>query len=275
TKQEHGNLVASGSALLLVRNILNGDDTFPKDVSITPYSFKGTIVSGHSPINISVYDNSGNHTGLTDNGNIEANIPGSFYDTLDDAKFIYLPDEGTYSIKVEATDQGSFDLKIRKYEDSVNTATTLYDNIPLTSNTKGELTLNTLFSDSPIIHIDENGDGKFDKDINVEGFQTPTPISSQSPSSSSGQSSFPNQSNQNQVTPEITISPIAFLESNNSEKTESPVSGDAKVMGVKAFESIVNNDVKKDSKNKQTIAVIILVSGLSAISLMRFIKWKK
>ncbi|MBI2613263.1 MAG: hypothetical protein HYW62_00605 [Candidatus Levybacteria bacterium] len=168
TKQDHGNLVSSGSALNLIKNILNDDNQLPVGVSAQPYFFSGSQISVHSPVNIHVYDSLGNHTGPTSNGDFEANIPGSSYDTLDDAKFIWLPDNGQYDIKFEATDQGSFDFKIRKYEDDENTETILYKEIPLANNTKAETSFDTQSSEVPIIRIDEDGNGNFD--FNIEHF---------------------------------------------------------------------------------------------------------
>ncbi|MBF8249579.1 MAG: Esterase [Candidatus Levybacteria bacterium] len=159
TNQEHGNLVAFGPALNLVKNILNGESQLPDGVSITPYYFNGRLFSVHSPVNINIYDSLGNHTGPTINGDFEANIPGSSYDTLGDAKFIYLPNNGNYNIKFEATDQGSFDFKIRKYEDNVVSQETLYKDIPLTILTKAETQFDTTSNTSPIVHLDENGNG--------------------------------------------------------------------------------------------------------------------
>jgi len=167
TSQKHGDLVTSGSALNLVKNILNDDTQLPNGVSTSPYSFNGVSLSIHSPVSIHVYDNNGNHTGPTADG-FEANIPGSSYDSLDDAKFVYLSDNGVYSVKFEATNQGSFDFKIRKFENDENTETILYKEIPLTNNTKAETVFDTQSTQTPIIKIDENGDGI--SDVEVERF---------------------------------------------------------------------------------------------------------
>ena len=67
TNQEHGNLVSSGPALNLVKNILNNDSQLPDRVSDKPYHFSGTGLSVHSPVNINVYDSLGNYTGPTSN----------------------------------------------------------------------------------------------------------------------------------------------------------------------------------------------------------------
>jgi len=170
TNQKHGELVASGSALNLVKNILDGNSQLPDGVSTQAASLPSIwwIFSVHSPVNMNIYDSSGNHTGPTDNGDFEENIPGSSYSTLDDAKFIFIPNNGNYNIKFEATDQGSFDFKIRKYNNDENTETILYKEIPLTETTKAETQFDTQSSEIPIIRVDQNGDGNFD--FNAERF---------------------------------------------------------------------------------------------------------
>ena len=165
TKQEHGNLVSNDPALNLVKNILNGNNTLPEGVSTEPYKLRGFSLSVHSPVNIHVYDQNGNHTGPTADG-YEINIPGSSYDSLDDAKFIWLPEDGVYTVKFEALDEGSFDFKIRRYENDENTETILYKEISLTKDTEGEISFDTNSSQLPILKLDENGDGIIDEEIN-------------------------------------------------------------------------------------------------------------
>ncbi len=182
TNQDHGDLVASGSALTLIKNILGGNSQLPNGVSTQPYPLsKGWLFSSHSPVNMHIYDSLGNHTGTTGDGDFEANIPGSSYDTLDDAKFIYLPNDGNYNIKFEATDQGSFDFKIRKYEDNTISQATLYKDIPLTTSTKAETQFDTSFNQSPIIALDEDGNGTIDQNINPSANLTGNAIFDQTP----------------------------------------------------------------------------------------------
>lgn len=181
TEQEHGNLVSSGPALNLLKNILNNDSQLPDGVSITSYSFSGTGISVHSPVDLHAYDAFGNHTGPTVDGDFEENISGSSYDTLDDAKFIFLPDDGNYNIKFEATDQGSFDFKIRKYENDTISEETLYKDIPLKTSTKAEAQLDTSSSQSPIIQLDEDGNGTVDQNIDPTANLTGNAVYDQTP----------------------------------------------------------------------------------------------
>ena len=161
TKQEHGSLSTSGSALELVKNLLSDDSALPIGVATEHYQLNGHQLSVHSPVNLHIYDSFGNHTGPTSDPDsigadedFETNIPGSTYDTLDDAKFIWLSEEGVYSIIFESTGQGSFDFKIRQFEDDLITQTILYKDIPLQPNTVGETQYNTLSDQPPVLQID-------------------------------------------------------------------------------------------------------------------------
>lgn len=166
--QKHPDLVFDGSAMNLVKNILNGDSNLPAGISTTPFQFTGTGLSVHSPVLINAYDANSNHTGPLANGDYEVNIPGSSYEVIGDAKFIWLPDNGVYTLKFEATDQGSFDFKIRDYENDINHKTILYKDVPLTASTKAEATFDTNSSIPPTLHVDQ--DGNSTTDFNIERF---------------------------------------------------------------------------------------------------------
>lgn len=180
-KQDHSGLVSSGPALNLIKNILDNNSQLPDGVSLQPYHFGGTGLSVHSPVNIHVYDSENRHTGPTGNGDSEANIPGSSYDTLDDTKFIFVPSDGQYDIKFEATDQGSFDFKIRKFENDVNTTAILYNDIPLTSATKAEAVLDTLSNLPPTLQVDQDGNGAIDSNIDPTAVLTGNAVYDETP----------------------------------------------------------------------------------------------
>lgn len=165
TNQNHEELALKGLALDFTKNILSNNPSIPQGVFEKPYKLNGLQLSVHSPVNLHAYDTFGNHTGPTTNGDFENNIPGSTYDTLDDAKFIWLPEDGQYSIKFEAIDQGSFDFKIREFEDNINDKITLYKDVLLNNSTKGETQLDTTSIEPPILLMDNNGDGTTDTQI--------------------------------------------------------------------------------------------------------------
>lgn len=181
TKQKHGNLVSDGPALRLTKNILNDDNQTPEGASTQPYQLEGTQLSVHSPVNIHVYDQNNNHTGPTQNGNFETNIPESSYETLDDAKFIWLPEDGQYTVKFESTDQGSFDFKIREFKNDINDQTILYQKIPLTTATKAEAVFDTNTPNPPTLQVDSDGNGEVDSQVNPTVTLTGSSASDQTP----------------------------------------------------------------------------------------------
>ncbi|MDP3948154.1 MAG: alpha/beta hydrolase [bacterium] len=181
TKQKHGKLVSDGPALKLAKNILSDDNQIPEGVSTQPYQLEGTQLSVHSPVLIHVYDSNGNHTGPTNDGNFEASIPGSSYDTLDDTKFVWLTDSGQYTIKFEATNQGSFDFKIREFKNDINTQTILYKKIPLTATTLAETIFDTTSLTPPILQVDSDGNGEVDSQVNPTVILTGNSASDQTP----------------------------------------------------------------------------------------------
>ena len=215
TNLEHGALVSNGPALNLVKNILEGNNKIPSGVATQPYKLTGHGLSVHSPINIHAYDANSNHTGPTPDGNFEVNIPGSSYDTLGDAKFIFLPDNGQYSVKFEATDQGTFDFKIRKYEDDINTQTTLYNDVPLATTTKAQTNLDTNSSQPPVLQIDQDGNGTIDTQINSTAVLSGNANYDETPPQTTIQLSG-TQGNNNWFKSDVTVTLIAVDETDGS-----------------------------------------------------------
>jgi pimeloyl-ACP methyl ester carboxylesterase len=167
SKQIHTNLVSNGPALNLVKNILSGTNTLPSGTQNQPYAFNGQLISLHSPVNMEITDKAGNKTGIESDGTIKEEIPGSFFETIGDAKFIWLPDEGNYEIKLNATDNGNFDFKIRDFQDNINTKSVIFSNVPIISSTKAETDLNTDDIENITLKVDQDGNGTLDKEIHT------------------------------------------------------------------------------------------------------------
>lgn len=159
--QTHGDL-ASGTALQMTYNLLNGQTADISGVQSIPFTLDGEIISVHSPVVLHAYDNLGNHTGPKDDGTIELGIPGSSYDELGESKFIYLQSGGNYNIKTKATGEGSFDLKIKKYTQSELTQEQLYLSIPQTASSTASMTLDVA---NPTLQVDTDNNGTIDKNI--------------------------------------------------------------------------------------------------------------
>ncbi len=158
-KQEHGNL-PKDNVLKMAYNLLNGITDVsrqPEGVQNVPFPFEGGTMTIFSPAELHAYDNQGNHTGLANDGTVEKNIPGSFYNEIGESKSIYLPQGGHYNITTKATGTGSFTLSWQIYQNSTETKKFLYRNVQQTANTT---TFMSLDADTPILMVDVNGDGK-------------------------------------------------------------------------------------------------------------------
>lgn len=163
-KLEHGALIQSDTTLGMAIKLLDGQLNPVPGIQKTPFTLKGKVVSTHSPVELHVYDANGNHTGPTSNGEIEENIPESSYSTLGDARFITLPETGTYKIVTQATAADEFDLKVKEYKDNVLANETMYLDIPQTGKTKTELILDSKPNN---LLIDEDGNGSIEKELAV------------------------------------------------------------------------------------------------------------
>jgi hypothetical protein len=164
---EHGVLSSSSGIKQLVASILSdnknqfnlSDYQNLKDTGVN-CGISGTEISYHSPINIHIYDEFGNHAGPDSNNEIENNIAGVSYDIIGGNKFIFLPAGRDFNIAGQATAAGSFNARIQTIKDDQYTGEAYFNAIPLTANTKI-----TMDNTERIIKYDGNGDGQTDQII--------------------------------------------------------------------------------------------------------------
>ncbi len=103
---------------------------------------KGKVVSVHSPVDIHIYDREGRHSGPDKKGDIQNDIPGIAYETVEDNKFVFIPDDGEYEVKMVGTDEGTFNVRVSDVENGETTKTDYFYNLPVHGDdTKAELDL--------------------------------------------------------------------------------------------------------------------------------------
>jgi hypothetical protein len=153
----HSKLPSVESVRNLILSIVTGKTfTLPTDLaqgnSNTLCDFKGKELLWHSPVEVHVYDELGNHTGPIENNAIEYNIPGVEYQIIGHNKFIFLPtDTGhVYRIISRGTDVGTFDLFVRENDNGAITSTKLYNDIPVTTSSAIEFAISSQSTDSEI-----------------------------------------------------------------------------------------------------------------------------
>ncbi len=157
----------------LVTGLLNASGT-PVDISsYSNLSFSssgcglssGKIVSFHSPIELHVYDQSGNHAGPDSNGDLENNISGVYYETIGDNKFAFLSDGTDYRVSGKATGSGSFDVRIQEIVNGEVATTTVFTNIPLTTTTQAMLSIGSTTPSQ--IFLDNDNNGTFEESAEI------------------------------------------------------------------------------------------------------------
>jgi pimeloyl-ACP methyl ester carboxylesterase len=166
---EHAYLPGANGIKQLVTSILKGgQENF--DLSSYPSlsssndicSFSGTQIEYHSPIELHVYDGSGNHLGPDANGDIEMGIAGAKYDIIDNNKFAFLPAGDNYEVVGQATETGTFNADVRIIKDGEYVQTAYFNELPLDSIfTKVQMDI----ADNQInyvMQIDQNNDGVFE-----------------------------------------------------------------------------------------------------------------
>lgn len=165
---EHATMPSSSGVKELVNSILSDDEddfNYASSTNISTTSDNcrlpdGIFLGYHSPVELNIYDEAGNHTGPNENGDLEENIPGIAYDIIDGNKFAYLPDGQNYRIELKATSIGTFSSHIKKIQDGNIISVDYFNDLPLLStSTRVKVDIN---SPIPVILLDQNGDGIFE-----------------------------------------------------------------------------------------------------------------
>jgi hypothetical protein len=132
----HTELPSTNGVRKLIIDILNNEEpSLEKNISDDKSfcNFNGKSISWHSPVEVHIYDQNGNHTGPIDDGSIEYGITGIDYDIIDNEKFIFLPtdDNGEYFMEAVGQKDGSFDLKISDVNNGEVILTRVFNDVPI------------------------------------------------------------------------------------------------------------------------------------------------
>ncbi len=168
---DHAYMLQNNSIKKLVENIVTGvDEPIPYVIEKNSLpTIKTKHISMHSPVNIDVYDQQGRHTGpcvdpdYPDMDCVEQEIPNSSYMALGEDKYITIPNEGTYTLKLDGYDTGTFTLNIDNYENDNKTDSVEFKDVPITTDTSSTVDLTTLPQE---ILLDNNNDNEPDLKIN-------------------------------------------------------------------------------------------------------------
>jgi hypothetical protein len=166
----HAEIFENPEVVNFVSNIvLNKNNSTPHISKMKPdlsdCNFK--VIGMHSPADLDVYDSQGRHVGInkelsnSDFQTFDTEIPGSDFYTIGDEKFAIVPDENSYTVKID----GLYTLDIKTQSNDQITKQVAFGDLPVTPNLKGSLILDTQSTSEPVLSIDYNGDGIVDQEV--------------------------------------------------------------------------------------------------------------
>lgn len=168
--KDHANIFEVPDVYDLVHNILKNDDSLPSYVTDTvPPPVDYTIIKMRSPVAIDIYDENKLHTGIVEGINgeedmLEEGIPNSLYMEIGENKYIVVPKDGDYTLKLEGLSDGIFTLEQEQLVDDIPGDSVVWRDIPTTALFQGEVALNGGMLATSIA-MDEDGDGTFESNL--------------------------------------------------------------------------------------------------------------
>lgn len=172
TKQEHkhADLFEIPSLQSFIKNLIeNSTSTLPSYIQNTrPATIDTTkklTYFLHSPLTLQLTDASGNVTGLSTDGSVTEDIPGSTYSEFGEMKYITVPEGNTYQLTMHGLSNGVFSLDMQERTGDTVTASSTIADVPTTASTTVTMAILPDVSTLSPMNVDENGDGKIDSVI--------------------------------------------------------------------------------------------------------------
>lgn len=116
----------------------------------------------HSPLTLDLYDDEGRHTGVTSDGSIEEQIPGTYYRQFGDVKYIFADESSPLHISLSGYDTGTFTFAIKELEGDTPLGTVTFQDMPTTPQTVVTFDISSDLENASDLHIDKDGDGTVD-----------------------------------------------------------------------------------------------------------------
>ncbi len=139
-EQRHNDLVNKlGAAMQTVKMILNEGDIIPENVSNEKINLEGSQISLDDG-DLDLYDDLGNHTGINQNGEVETNIPCTYYDTSNSSKTVFIKNCAPKTTTQVKSDKNT-NVKVSTYTGDQITKNDLYKNVTA-KNTPIKITTN-------------------------------------------------------------------------------------------------------------------------------------
>jgi pimeloyl-ACP methyl ester carboxylesterase len=165
--RSHANILEVPQLRTFIQNIItNSADLLPQYISTStpndtnPETKLHFIL--HSPLSLDLYDDQGNHTGLSSTTNIlEENIPGSSYQTFGEVKYISVPASAKLHLVMKGQDNGSFTLDVEEVRGDETISSTTFAAVPVLTGAIATLDIpkNGGVTNISPLSVDEDGNG--------------------------------------------------------------------------------------------------------------------
>src|SRR3990167_8651994 len=133
--------------------------TTPTRTSNTPR----LIYSLHSPLTLDIYDNLGNHTGVsTTTGQIEEQVAGTYFIQFGEVKYIFTETGTPINIVMSGYDSGTFTFTIEQKLGDNTVSTVTFQDIPTATTTKVVMTVASDISTLSNLSVDSDNNGTVD-----------------------------------------------------------------------------------------------------------------
>ena len=166
---KHANILEIPEFLDFIKNDLLIENTTILETFIstsTPTSQSSTprlIYSLHSPLTLDIYDNLGNHTGVsTTTGQIEEQVAGTYFIQFGDVKYIFTDTSIPINIIMSGYDSGTFTFTIEQKLGDNTVSTVTFQDIPTATTTKVVMTVASDISTLSNLSVDSDNNGTVD-----------------------------------------------------------------------------------------------------------------
>ncbi len=162
----HPNILEVDELQTTIKNIIlaTSTDSLPEYISTsTPIAGANDtrlIYALHSPLTLDIYDDLGNHTGISTSTNkLEEQIPGTYYIQLGEVKYIFTNTGSPLHVSMSGYDTGMFTFSISQMQGDNVVSKVEFKDVPSTPTTRVSMTVENDINTLSDLRVDSLGSG--------------------------------------------------------------------------------------------------------------------
>ena len=165
-KIKHSNILEVSELDSFIKSVVNQNEIITQNYISTssPISTDNRLVySLHSPLTLDIYDDFGNHTGVsTTTGSIEEQVPGTYYLQMGEVKYIFTNAGTPIHINMTGYDTGTFTFSIDEVQGDNIISNVTFKDIPTTPTTKVGMNVGGNINNLSALEVDSDSNGVSD-----------------------------------------------------------------------------------------------------------------